>query len=88
MPQNLFSSCRSSNWPPVRSNNYSLKDYPGKLRRVSLPLASRALLQMDKAKPAHQEFLWHFGERRKNSNTETTMQLEMSNSENQLNLFT
>jgi hypothetical protein len=35
---------------------------------VSLPMASRALFQMDQAKPTHQEFLWHFGECRQNSN--------------------
>jgi len=109
MPQNLFSSCRSINWPPVRPNNYayrvlfaqrlsrqasprqilrlrnrenlSLSDQQFHLASidhcttVSLPLAGGALLQMDKAKPAHQELLRHFGERRENSNLDCRISL-------------
>src|SRR5271169_428926 len=109
MPQNLFSSCRSINWPPVRPNNYAyrvlfaqrlsrqasprqilrlrnrknigLPDkqfYPAGIdhcKIVSLSLAGGAILQMDKAKPAHQKLLWHFGERRKNSNLDCRVSL-------------
>src|SRR3990172_666965 len=109
MPQNLFSSCRSLNWPPVRPNNYAdrvlfaqrlsrqtspyqilrlrnrensgLSDqqfHPASIdhcKTVSLPLAGGALLQMDKAKLAHQEFLRHFGERSKNSNLDCCISL-------------
>lgn len=109
MPKNLFSSCRSINWSPVRPNNYayrvlfaqrlSRQASPRKILRlrnrknlgisdkqfysastdhcttVSLPLAGGALLQMDKAKPAHQDFLRHFGECGKNSNLDCRISL-------------
>jgi len=109
MPQNLFSSCRSFNWSPVRSNNNAYRilftqglsqqaathqilrlqnrENPGlsdqqllpasidHLTTVSLPLAGGTLLQMDQAKPAHQKFLWHFGERCQNSNLDRHISL-------------
>ena len=40
---------------------------------VSLQMASRALFQMDQAEPANQEFLWHFGECRQNSNLDRSV---------------
>ena len=42
---------------------------------VSLPLAGRAFLQMDKTKSAHQKFLRYFGERCKNSNLDCRISL-------------
>src|SRR5208282_4691379 len=42
---------------------------------ISLPLASGTLFQMDQAKPAHQEFLRHFGERSQNSNLDCRLSL-------------
>lgn len=44
---------------------------------VSLPMAGGTLFQMDQAKPAHQKFLWHFGERCQNSNLDRSVSIRL-----------
>ena len=40
-------------------------------------MAGRAFLQVDQAKPAYQEFLWHFGECRQDSNLDRCLSVRL-----------
>jgi hypothetical protein len=46
------------------TNHFDLR--ADRLRALPLPVAGRAVLQMDQTAPAHQGFLWHFRERGQN----------------------
>ncbi len=109
MSKNLFSSDRSCNRTPVRSNNYAdgvlfaqglskqteayqilrcrnrqhsgfsnqqfLSFCTDHCTALSLPMAGGTFLQVDQAKPAHQEFLWHIGECCQNSNLDRCLSI-------------
>ena len=111
MSKNLFSSDRSHNGSPVRSDNYadgilfaqglSKQTETYKVLRcrhqqnsgfsdqqfrpastyyrtaLPLPMAGRTFLQVDQAKPAHQEFLRHFRECCQNSNLDRYLSIRL-----------
>ena len=68
----------------LRCRNRQDSDFPDKQfhstrtdyrTALPLPMAGRAFLQVDQAKPAHQELLWHLGKCRQNSNLDRCLSI-------------